>query len=176
MKKESIFWSILSIMMVAMQSVGLSSCSKDDDDNGGGASYSGIVGTWHRVSHECWEYEKGVLVDHSQESLTSIRSFEVVKGKETGNYRDYNNVEPEWIEQMFGADGTFATYANGVKRVSGTYSISNDSINCVFGVYSTTAKYSFEGDQLVLTGNGYKGDELITRNIEYYDRGAYPDK
>ena len=33
MEKRHIFWSILSIMMVAMLSIGLSSCSKDDDDS-----------------------------------------------------------------------------------------------------------------------------------------------
>ena len=36
MEKKRIFWSILSIIMVAMLSIGLSSCNKDDDEGGSG--------------------------------------------------------------------------------------------------------------------------------------------
>lgn len=41
MEKKRVFWSILSVMMVVMLSIGLSSCSKDDDEGG---SSSGSVG------------------------------------------------------------------------------------------------------------------------------------
>lgn len=36
MEKKRIFWSILSIIMVAMLSIVLSSCNKDDDEGGSG--------------------------------------------------------------------------------------------------------------------------------------------
>lgn len=38
MEKKRVFWSILSIVMVVMLSIGVSSCSKDDDDDGGSGS------------------------------------------------------------------------------------------------------------------------------------------
>lgn len=41
MKKKSILWSMLAIMVVAMLSVGFAACGSDDDDSG-----SSVVGTW----------------------------------------------------------------------------------------------------------------------------------
>ena len=44
MKKKSLFWSMLAIMMVTMLSVGFAACGDDDDDDDGGAA--SVVGTW----------------------------------------------------------------------------------------------------------------------------------
>lgn len=48
MKKKNWLWSMLAVMMVAMLSVGIVSCGKDDDDNGTGSSVSNssVVGRW----------------------------------------------------------------------------------------------------------------------------------
>lgn len=37
MKKKDFIWSLLTIVMIAMLSLGLSSCGEDDDDAGGGS-------------------------------------------------------------------------------------------------------------------------------------------
>lgn len=63
MEKKRIFWSILSIIMVAMLSIGLSSCNKDDDEGGsgnggkftyGGKSYSISYGFYNLDSKRCY--------------------------------------------------------------------------------------------------------------------------
>lgn len=43
MKQNSFLCSLLTMMMVAMLSIGFAACSDDDDDKGSGSS---IVGTW----------------------------------------------------------------------------------------------------------------------------------
>ena len=46
--KKKCFWSLLTLMLVAMVSLSLSSCGDDDDDDGGG---NPLVGTWSCSSH-----------------------------------------------------------------------------------------------------------------------------
>lgn len=49
MKKKKYIWTLLTFMVVAMISVGITSCSKDSDDDGsGGDTNSALVGTWSR--------------------------------------------------------------------------------------------------------------------------------
>ncbi len=45
MKKKEFFWSLLTVMMVAMLSVGIVSCSKDDKNDESNPS-SKVIGTW----------------------------------------------------------------------------------------------------------------------------------
>jgi hypothetical protein len=182
MEKKSIFWSILSIMMVAMLSIGLSSCSKDDDE--GESASSKIIGTWHYVGYEYWDYDEGALIGHElmeykKESATfNIRKYEVVNGKETGDYRD-SNVSMSRSEFMFCKDGTFNIYYNDREfSKSGTYSASNDSLKWIYEGSNVTLdfKYSFKGDQLVLKSEDYNGKKLKYRGIHYFNKGAYPNK
>lgn len=49
MKKEFL-WSLLSIIMVATISLGLSSCGSDDEDDDYASVPSGLIGTWYKVS------------------------------------------------------------------------------------------------------------------------------
>ena len=46
--KKKCFWSLLTLMLLAMTSLSLSSCGDDDDDDGGG---NPLVGTWSCSSH-----------------------------------------------------------------------------------------------------------------------------
>lgn len=50
--KKMFLWSLLSIIMMAAISAGLSSCSSDDDDDEGGSSSipSELIGSWHKES------------------------------------------------------------------------------------------------------------------------------
>ena len=45
MNRKNSFWSLLTIMMVALLSVSFASCGSDDDDKGGGAS--GLSGLYY---------------------------------------------------------------------------------------------------------------------------------
>ena len=177
MEKRRIFWSILSIVVVAMLSFGLSSCNKDDDGDGegGGANDSRIVGTWHFVSKESWEYTKGVLVDHRKENATSTRIYEVVNGKETGKYRD-SCYGIELVEYTFGVDGSFYAINDDADEESGTYIASNGNLKLTVGNFSGVFKYSYSGDQLIITMEESNGKELEYRSINYLDKGPYSNK
>lgn len=182
MEKKRISWSILSIMLVAMLCVGFASCSKDDNDEGESAS-SKIIGTWHLVGHEQWRYDDGLLKEHwieeykKESSTFYARRYEVVNGKETGDYRDSDS-SMDLLEFAFGADGTFAQYNNGRKLAAGTYYVSSDSLKFIYENSSTILnnKCSFKGDQLVLKYENYGGDKLKVREIYYFNNGAYPNK
>ena len=183
MEKKRISWSILSIMLVAMLCVGFASCSKDDNDEGESAS-SKIIGTWHYVGCEYWDYDEGALIGHKlieykKESATfNIRKYEVVNGKETGSYSDSNSSIYR-LECSFDADGTFKFYLNNHDTSAyGTYSVSNDSLKFIYEDSSTIRNYkcSFKGDQLVIKYEVYDGKNLKIRQIVYFNKGAYPSK
>ena len=54
--KKSVFWSMLTLAVVAMMSVGFASCGSDDDDvKGGGAE---LTGSWKKTYEHEIEYEK----------------------------------------------------------------------------------------------------------------------
>ena len=77
MEKRHIFWSILSIMMVAMLSIGLSSCSKDDDDDGGSGSGNKtavVEGNAYNMEYAWWQvggskYHKTLTLEFSNIDL-----------------------------------------------------------------------------------------------------------
>ena len=180
MKKDIYF--LLVTLLVAMLSLGLSSCSKDDDE--GESASSKIIGTWHYVGLESWNYDEGALIGHKlieykKESATfNIRKYEVVNGKETGSYSDSNSSIYR-LECSFDADGTFKFYHNNHDiSASGTYSASNDSLKWIYEGSTVTHdfKYSFKGDQLVLKYEDYNGKKLKIREISYFNKGAYPNK
>ena len=52
MQKKNYLWSVLAILMVALMSVGLSSCG---DDDGGDSVPTNLVGTW-RGTNGTWEF------------------------------------------------------------------------------------------------------------------------
>ena len=179
MKKDIYF--LLVTLLVAMLSLGLSSCSKDDDE--GESASSKIVGTWHLVAHEDWSYNKGMLIGHEfieykKESATfKTRKYEVVNGKETGSYSDSNSSMYR-LECSFDADGTFKFYLNNHDiSAYGTYSVSNDSLKIIYEDSSTihNNKCSFKGDQLVIMYEVYDGKNLKIREIVYFNKGAYPN-
>ena len=180
MKKDIYF--LLVTLLVAMLSLGLSSCSKDDDE--GESASSKIIGTWHYVGCEYWDYDEGALIGHKlieykKESATfNIRKYEVVNGKETGSYSDSNSSIYR-LECSFDADGTFKFYLNNHDTSAyGTYSVSNDSLKFIYEDSSTIRNYkcSFKGDQLVLKYENYGGNKLKVREIYYFNKGAYPNK
>lgn len=180
MKKNIYF--LLMALLVATMSFGLSSCSKDDDE--GESASSKIIGTWHLVAHEDWDYDEGALIGHKlieykKESATfNIRKYEVVNGKETGSYSDSNSSMYR-LECSFDADGTFKFYLNNHDTSAyGTYSVSNDSLKIIYEDSSTihNNKCSFKGDQLVIKYEVYDGKNLKIRQIVYFNKGAYPSK
>ena len=173
MKKDIYF--LLVTLLVAMLSLGVSSCSKDDED-GGSAIDGKVVGTWHRVALEEWSYEAGVLVYHAKETATSTREYEVVNGKETGKYWD-RSYGGDLVEYTFGAEGSFCTKFVDSDERSGTYTASNGNMKVTIGNYSTNSQYSFRGDQLIITaeesGKHYEGRLVL---VNYLEKGPYPGK
>ena len=88
MEKRHIFWSILSIMMVAMLSIGLSSCSKDDDDDGGsgGGSKAAVVdGKAYNMKYAWWRVNGSGKSKHLTLEFSSIDIYN----------RDYIYAQPQ---------------------------------------------------------------------------------
>lgn len=87
MKKESILWSILSIVMVVMLSIGVSSCSKDDDEGG---SSSGSVGKFTYGS-------KSVRVDHgyygTEPEYVTLRFYDIIPTSNVPNSFSYVDID-----------------------------------------------------------------------------------
>ena len=56
MKKKKYYWSLLTVVMMAVMSVGFVSCGDDDDEPGSGSN-STLVGTWaqyHKGGATAW--------------------------------------------------------------------------------------------------------------------------
>lgn len=129
-------------MMVAMLSVGFTACGYDDDDEGESvnANDSRIVGTWHSVISESWDYEDGVLVEHWKDmSATSTRIFEMVNGVESGKYRDGSH-SPEWEEYTFASDGNYRLKNEDGDVLCGIYNAFNGNLRITDGDNSDTYK------------------------------------
>ena len=102
MKKS--FMYLMTMMMVAMLSVGFASCGSDDDDSN--SSYSRlIVGTWkmtHQITYDA-----------------------------DGNVKSENNRESTWVD-VFNADGTYIT-TDGYNSESAKWSISGNRLSLKYG-------------------------------------------
>ena len=69
MKKN--FWSMMTILMMAVMCVGLTACGSDDDD-----SPSGMVGVWKQVYKKTTYYEKNSSGEWVQSGEPSEETYE----------------------------------------------------------------------------------------------------
>ena len=65
------FWSMMTILMMAVMCVGLTACGSDDDD-----SPSGMVGVWKRVYKKTTYYEKNSSGEWVQNGQPSEKTYE----------------------------------------------------------------------------------------------------
>jgi hypothetical protein len=143
MKKKRIFWSILSIVMVVMLSIGLSSCSKDDDEDGGsGGGNKAVVvdGKAYNMKYAWLEvgsgkYRRTIELRFSDTDLydRDIRAQPQIRTQVVGiiiNDYEYYDVQPGTYtaEVLFeDATGSYSYEMEGWKGIqSYTYAIGKD--------------------------------------------------
>ena len=68
------FWSMMTILMMAVMCVGFTACGSDDDGDGG--SSSGIVGVWKRVYKKTTIYEKNSSGEWVQNGQPLEKTYE----------------------------------------------------------------------------------------------------
>ena len=169
------------VLMMAMTVCAAFVACGDDDDNVADGVDSRIVGIWHSVGEELWEYKDDVLVTHWADlDENTQRDYEVENGVETGEYRDNPRHEEWWGELTVNADGTLSTFDSYGESEHATY-------KCADGVMTLTedgsvvrlASYELkDGELLITTDNRNRKDDegYSYLGITRYAKGAYPRK
>ena len=122
MKKKNFLWNMLTIMMVAMLSVSLSSCSNDDDE-----SSDSIVGTWRLTLLD----DDGIW--HCQYKFNSDGTLEV---------KDWVEREPNDYE----ATGKWSTNNGIISLAIDEY---DDFLDGNY-TYVESYRYELKGNQLII--------------------------
>ncbi len=130
MNKKNYFWSMLTMMMVAMLSVAFVSCSSDDDDKENGSTNS-IVGTWE---------------------MTNVQGY--LEDKETGQRLNFNvNPGTTEFEDLDVAD--YVRFEFGSDNKMKAYEWENNT----WRLY-TTVEYRYDAASKILTtAPGVEGKE-----------------
>lgn len=67
------FWSMMTILMMAVMCVGLTACGSDDDDSG---SSSNMVGVWKKIYKRTTYYQKDSSGEWVQSGQPSEKTYE----------------------------------------------------------------------------------------------------
>ncbi|MBR1687924.1 MAG: hypothetical protein IJ710_05235 [Prevotella sp.] len=133
MKKKSILWSVLAIMMAALVSVGTTSCGSDDDDNGGGANNA--VGTWYGTSSSYDEDSELTLTFNADGTGTYVAVY-------FDSYSDDTD-RGTFTYKMTNKD-------SGVITVRLEDSYDYYTANVPFNINDNTMSVSFDGEHYIL--------------------------
>ena len=163
------FYAALALLVAMTASTALVACG-DDDDEGNGID-SRIIGTWRSSISEGWEYENNVLVWHWKDlNEYTVRSYEIIDGKETGKYEDETLDEPEFEIVTFKADGTFEVSDEDEDVEYGTYTTANGNIIFIIpGEGPEAGTYQFKNNQLLIKFVD-EDDEWREEEVSYFDR------
>jgi ABC-type glycerol-3-phosphate transport system substrate-binding protein len=145
MKKKTLLWSMLTVMMVTMLSVGFVACgSDDDDDDNGTTSSSSVVGTW-----------KG------QEGNDSMTATFNADGTSTWIEVDgHSDGRPADIKQ-----GTFTYMMQGADR--GIIVSKSPSSYYYSGESTETNYFIFQGNVMYIYDDGYNDDlEFVLTRVQ----------
>lgn len=143
-----------------------------------------VVGTWYNYIDDYKEYYNGVLRLHWEDLSDTERCFfEVIDGKETGEYSIEKRRELTWGEIVFHGDGTWteegqlteSTPKENLEYYSGTFTTSNNTMTITEGEDVYQVSYLFDKDMLLIFGEHIDGD-WTSKSISYYERGGYPYK
>lgn len=175
--KESFLITVWTLMMIIAIAPLFISCGDDKNEY---AIDERLIGTWHRTQWDLWEYKNDVLTVHSQHNEDKTdRVYKAENGKETGEYRDYQDTSEVTHEEVtFYSDGTVVTIVNESETMRGKVETSNGTIT-VFsdqGEELNILQYDITNGQLVLTHDGrkeYDEDGYSYYSVYRYQRGGY---
>ena len=175
--KESFLITVWTLMMTIAIAPLFISCGDDKNEN---AIDERLIGTWHLTQWDIWEYKNDVLTVYSQHNEDKTRVYEVENGKETGEYRDYQNTyeDTNHEEVTFYSDGTVVTIVNKSETTRGKVKTSNGTITYFSdqGEVVNILQYDITNGQLVFTYDGrkeYDKDGYSYYSIAHYQRGGY---
>ncbi|MDO5482973.1 MAG: hypothetical protein Q4F47_08055 [Bacteroidaceae bacterium] len=161
--KKKCFWSLLTLMMVAMVSLSLSSCGNDNDEDGGGLG-SGLKGWYTNLNDVAKQSDFNVINEaiDNEEVLSSYRYGGQIH-KHIASY-----------DEFIGSDGVYSDSNASFGRLR--FTISNH-INAIRIVDDTTLL--FYSAWLYIDGRG-SGDVVyklhagrIFGNMAYYGTPSY---
>lgn len=172
---KQIYYMALMLMVALTGSATLVSCGDDDDDS---SVDSRVFGTWHSTIYEVWEYKDDVLVVHWEDlDDEKYRFYEIVDGKETGGYQDYQKNENDkyWDEITFKSDGTFSTIDKANDSSHGTFATS-ERVMTIITDDGIVKKFPYElnGGQLTITMDGRADQD--ENGYAYYTIAHYQKK
>lgn len=169
--KIKLMFAVLCGVMIATTFV---ACGSDgDDDNGNSSVDSRVVGTWTSTIGEGWQWDEDrILLNHWRDlSATTVRTYEVVNGVETGRYTDSTH-EPGYNTVTFNADGSYIG-ENEEETFKGTFT-AKDGVMTLFAAEGADRwNYSFEDGKLILVAEEYEDGVLTDKEINWYVKGLY---
>lgn len=167
--------------IVLMMVLAFVSCNNDDDDNP--AVDKRLVGTWYSTTSEVWEYKNDVLVTHCKyiDDGKSMRVYEIIDGKDTGEYHDYINHEVWWDEVTFNSNGVVTVNNSSEEPYGGTF-VTSDGVMTITD--SSNGKvyhipYEIKDGILIFTADQrkvYRDQGYSYLTITHYHKGSYPYK
>lgn len=135
--KKKCLWSMLTIMMVAMLSVSMSSCSKDDSDSKKTGPFAGTV--WAESASKTSEQ----LLFYHFKSDGMYDFGPMIKGKDGKWYKHVNHTFE------YSVSGDYLTMQRGEAKVKGKYEISGDYLMITLGGEASPMVYErLKGDLL----------------------------
>lgn len=174
-QKESFLIAVWTLMMTMAIPTLFISCGDDKEEN---ALDERLMGTWHRTLLDVWEYKNDVLTAHWQDlDGKTERVYEVEDGKETGEYRDFQNTEDNLEEVTFNSDGTVVSIVNKSETTRDTFETSNGAMTVTLNQGEVNIlQYDITDGQLVITSDNrkeYDEEGYSYFTIAHYQRGGY---
>ena len=174
-QKESFLIAVWTLMMTMAIPTLFISCGDDKEEN---ALDERLIGTWHRTLLDVWEYKNDVLTAHWQDfDGKTDRVYDVEDGKETGEYRDFQNTEDNLEEVTFNSDGTVVSIVNKSETTRDTFETSNGAMTVTSNLGEVNIlQYDITDGQLVITSDNrkeYDEEGYSYFTIAHYQRGGY---
>lgn len=151
MKKQKNLWSLLAIMMVAMASLFVSSCSSDDDDGGtttnGSDGLESIVGDWYyfKTTNGVYSTFDNILTMHLDADKTGSftwaqythedRELNYIYRRRDGSYGGYNYDKESGILKFTGQSGVGEIKITEIGENTMTCQVFNSTYTFVRGIY-----------------------------------------
>ena len=164
MIKQKKLWNLLTIMMVAILSIGLSSCGDDDDDGGGGGLGSGLKGWYTDLNDVAKQSDFNIINEaiDNEEVLSSYRYGGQIH-KHIASY-----------DEFIGSDGSYSDSDASFGRLRFTIST---PINAIRIVDDTTLLFYVGWRYIDCRGSGDAVYKLyagrVFGNMAYYGSPSY---
>ena len=152
MKQKSNLWSMLSVMMVAMLSIGFAACGSDDNDDEGGSSVTiseaNLIGTWETVLSESYVIYNGQRYSAAELEMDGENDRAQFKADHTYCTHYWNSRSQNWVVDQ---------------KDNGMWSLSGSII---------TIKYDKDGDVHTIPITEFSASRMVIKQNEKDEEGG----